>query len=1360
MDLNKQGEFGTHDETESIQVDTPTLVATPSIQSTTIERSALEQASSEVSISISSISVETPSLNTHESITSRSEMLSTPATISNMCPRSGQSPTAALSILSFKNTDLRAEVQDDDYRSTSSSISPLPDPTPSSGSDHKTPRLSLIPHESISVNTINEENSKSTQSLVSFGDALGKPASSQYLDEDHFLLHTMSSLEQNMLTSKIEALESELIAARAEAYELVLQLQAEKQRSELVPLCLWPQTMERPVSPMIVSSPPCVEESAVAYGDASIQTNDNTATIIELDKNEYESFMLIAMKLQEENKTLWEQLSAKEKAISFMTENMNALANDVKHLTDQLSIIGDTNLTLQAALKEKTSIIENYEAEQARIVLSDICQQTDVIKCISREVYAIEQAELPVSVDIAQQTSFIQIQSPSSSESEHYAKNEQIDEQKDDQNDNQKSDQAVQAVQDSLDDLDVPQKTLIEMEKQISGKEDELAELIAKIDALGSWYSKEVERLKGIQYVQNEADNMLAISKQEGKQSNLLEIAGSVLPAPSHDGSREAWTITRLIEALNFQSYKDSCASRNVPDCVLVYASEVLPRIIDIQRMLRALQKEYYAYVEQIKANTRTITTLSADNEALRVANAELKESIKMLKSSNNIDKLTKSDLAEQKDNLLQSSLSATKVPVTDLLSQLIPFINDELTKKKALNVDTLEKTIVEQAQLQFSPDLKPDLSTTMNDFSVSADLSINEETMAQLRELVDSGGQVSHEQSVSRWEDYGPLLLVAQAKHQAKQSEADDIGIVSNQPDYKLHYLRSKMDAFIFRHQVLKIFDVFNTLLKESNLQQGTESAFFPDNISELIDDFKSVSTLREHLQEENRKLIDTVEYRNRRVNELETILLALYQQSTHFFRTYKSVLDKAIISLVKQDSLLMHSDMGAISMILLHAKVCLENSVNDSIKDAVIRAFNEQPHSQITTSSRANVLNSVDAISGDRDTSHCLPLTASNRESSMRPLLQVDARPSFLLSHCDPTASQSQAPEDTSKHTPLMQAVIEGNYNNITSALITKYACKQDSAGMTALMHAVVHRRFGLISKLAVSEAGIALPDGRTALFLAIELKYMDIAEELRQYEGVPVARVPVPHGEQKHVQAKKGGQSRRESFGPANMEASHRGKITGLTNLMAAAEKNDLVTVWILIPNEGCIQDSKGRTALMYAAYAGNLRVTELLLQFEARMQDCNGCTALMYAVQAGNVELVKLLANAESRIINNTFSTALMMAARLKSEQMMNVLAPLECGIQGYSSSTTRFLPVSPRTRRGSINPQNFFTADAHGSGVTALMISANVGFKYGVTLLLNEELSLRDRNGYSAYDYAIYGKGDEHLQKEIAYLLRE
>lgn len=1359
MDQNHQGEFGVNNESVSILIDTPSLVETPTIQSTTIERSALEQASSEMSVAASSISINTPSLNTHESMTSVSEVLSTSAMISNICPYSEQSPTAALSILSFKNTGLRAEAQDDNNQRTSSSVSPLPDPDLSNGTDRKTPRLSTIPHESISVNTINEENSRSTQSLVSFGDALCKPPSSQCLDEDQFHMYSMSSFEKNILMGKVEALETELNAARKEIYELVLQLELEKQRFDLVSQCTQqPLTTERSISPTPIPSILRVEDRPITCVDANTQTdNSNRDAIIELDKQEYESFMVIAMKLQDENKVLWEQLSSKDSTISFMTENINTLTEEMQHLTDQLSMIGDTNLTLQAALQEKTSIIEKYEAEKAKFVLSDNYQQTDIMECISEEVYANEQTELSVGTDIALQTSFILTQLPSSPKSEHFMDCEQ------------KNDQAIQTIQDSIDTMsglnivDAPQKVLICIEEQITIKKEELTKLVIKIDALGSWYSKEVQRLNDIQYVQNEADNILAISKLEGKQPNLLEMGGSVLPAPSHDGSREAWTITKLIEALNFQSYKDSCTSEDVPECTLFYVSEVLPRITDIQRMLRALQKEHFAYLEQIKADTKIIKTLNVDNEALRSVNAELTESIKALKTESNTNELTKDDLTEQKDSLLQSSSCAMKVPFTDLLGQLIPFITDELAKKKAVNVDTLEKTIVEQTQLQFSPDLKLDFSDIMNDFSVSTDVSINEDTIARLREMVESEDQDSREHTVSRWKDYEQLLITAQAKlrnQQTKQTDADDIGIVSDPPDYKLHYLRSKLDAFVLRHQTMKIFDVFNALLKANNQQQGAEGIFCPTNISELVDDFKVISTLKEHLLEENKSLTDTLEYKTRRVNELETILLALYQQCTHFFRTYKNILDNATISLVNQDALLMHSDMGAVSLILLHTKVCLESSVSDSIRNATIKAFNEQPQSQITTSTYTNTLNPANVPNIDRDSSHALHLTTSNRDISTQSLLQADARPSFLLSHCDPITSQGLASDDTSKHTPLMQAVIEGNYNNITSALITKYACRQDAVGMTALMHAVVHRRFGLISKLAVPEAGIALPDGRTALFLAIELKYMDIAEELRPYEGVPVARVPLPHAEHKQGYTKKGAQSRRESFGSSNIETTQKGKITGLTNLMAAAEKNDLVTVWILISNEGCIQDSKGRTALMYAAYAGNLRVAELLLQFEARMQDSNGCTALMYAVQAGNFEVVKLLASAESRIINNTFSTALMMAARLKSEEMMNILAPLECGIQGYSSSTARLLPKSPKPRRGCINPQNFFTADAHGSGVTALMISANVGFKYGVTLLLNEEISLRDRNGYSAYDYAVYGKGNEHIQKEIAYLLRE
>lgn len=1318
MDQDKQGEFESCDETASIQVETPSLVETPDIQFTIVERSTLEQASSGVSFSVSSISVETPSLNVQESITSASEVLSTPATIDQVCPRSAQSPAAPLSILSFKNTNLRPLPPNDSRFSASSSTALLPDPSLTGGSDSRTSRSSLLPRESISVNTITEENSKSTQSLVSLGEVLEGPINSQPLDDDRFQTYPFVDVERQMLSNKIEALESELLLARSEADELMLQLEIERHQFELLSQCLCQTlTTERAISPMSVPSPTNAVEPPAAYADVDVQTTSNNETMVELNKQEYESFMVIAMKLQDENSTLWEQVSSKDKTIALTTEAVDTLTDDVKHLTDQLSIIGETNLSLQIALQEKASIIEQYELERAKAALSDSCQQTDNPECVSKEVSATEPVELPLRADVEQQTSLTSTQSSELSGDAH-------------------------SVHDEPKDMTgTPLKALAEISEQISVKKEELLGVMAKIDTLGSWYSKEVERLEGIKYVQSEADSLLTASKQEGKQSTLLELAGSVLPAPSHDGSRESRTITRLIEVLNFQPYKDSCTSGDLSDCILIYASEVLPHIVDIQRMLRALQKEYYAYLEQLRADTKTIATLGADNEVLRAANANLQESVEALKAQVDSDGLTKNDLPTEKDIQLHSTSANTKAPANGLLGQLLPFLNDELTKKKALNIDALEKTISKQTEIPLSRTLRPDLSKMADDFSVSADVSLTEDSMNQLREMIDANDQPTHEHGASRWEDYEPLLTAMQARHQAKRSLTRDIDVVSGQSDYKLHYLRSKLDAFMLRHQVLKIFNVLGTLLEENNLQQGSKDSFCSTDLS---------------------KLIEVLDHKTRRVNELETILLALYQQSTHFFRTYKSVLDMATVSLIKQDSLLMHSDMGAISMILLHAKVCLENSSSEIVKDAVLRAFNEQPRSQITPNSHANVLASADLLDGNKEPTNPLTMTVlqTNPEPSLRSLLQTDIRPSFLLSHCDPAASQGQIPEDTSKHTPLMQAVIEGNYSSITAALITKYACKQDGAGMTALMHAVVHRRFGLISKLAAAEAGVALPDGRTALFLAIELKYMDIAEELRPYEGIPVARIPVLHREQKHAHTKKGAQSRRESLGSSNLETGHGGKVTGLTNLMAAAEKNDLVTVWILIPNEGCIQDSRGRTALMYAAYAGNLRVVELLLQFEARMQDSNGCTALMYAVQAGNIEIVKLLASTEARIINNTFSTALMMAARLKSEQMMNVLAPLECGIQGYSSSTARLLPMSPRARRGSINPQNFFTADANGSGVTALMISANVGFKYGVSLLLNEELSLRDRNGYSAYDYAVYGKGDGHLQKEIAHLLRE
>lgn len=99
------------------------------------------------------------------------------------------------------------------------------------------------------------------------------------------------------------------------------------------------------------------------------------------------------------------------------------------------------------------------------------------------------------------------------------------------------------------------------------------------------------------------------------------------------------------------------------------------------------------------------------------------------------------------------------------------------------------------------------------DDFSVSADVSLTEDSMNQLREMIDANDQPTHEHGASRWKDYEPLLIAMQARHQAKRSLTRDIDVVSGQPDYKLHYLRSKLDAFMLRHQVLKIFNVLGTL-------------------------------------------------------------------------------------------------------------------------------------------------------------------------------------------------------------------------------------------------------------------------------------------------------------------------------------------------------------------------------------------------------------------------------------------------------------------------------------------------------------------------------------------------------------------
>ena len=179
-----------------------------------------------------------------------------------------------------------------------------------------------------------------------------------------------------------------------------------------------------------------------------------------------------------------------------------------------------------------------------------------------------------------------------------------------------------------------------------------------------------------------------------------------------------------------------------------------------------------------------------------------------------------------------------------------------------------------------------------------------------------------------------------------------------------------------------------------------------------------------------------------------------------------------------------------------------------------------------------------------------------------------------------------------DEDGNTPLHLAVKEAKIDDL--AKLKGYAGRRNKKGETALMIAVEMDAIDVVRELAPLESNCFLLNGTTALSLALELEHLECAAILLKYEGVD-NRAP-------------------------NIDSN------GVTNLMRAAENDDIVGVWSWLPRQCKYTDNQGQTAFMRAAATGNLKLCKLLMQSEAGMRDLDGRTALMhYAISGGSVSL---------------------------------------------------------------------------------------------------------------------------------------
>lgn len=256
-----------------------------------------------------------------------------------------------------------------------------------------------------------------------------------------------------------------------------------------------------------------------------------------------------------------------------------------------------------------------------------------------------------------------------------------------------------------------------------------------------------------------------------------------------------------------------------------------------------------------------------------------------------------------------------------------------------------------------------------------------------------------------------------------------------------------------------------------------------------------------------------------------------------------------------------------------------------------------------------------------------------------------------------------------------------------------------KRDREGATALMYAAACNSLATIRLLLDEEAGLTRNDGETALSISLRAGSYEAAEVLTPYE----ATVP----DTNHVSGRK-------------------------TDLMRAAETDDVITVWCLVGKQAKETDMTGRTALMYASTAGNLDSVRILAPHEAGIQvrsknKYHGMSALMFALEAGKQDVVSflLMLEAERELVDTSGNTLLMRAVKLHADYAIIKLSHTLAGRRNSIGLSALDLAATdgylPGIRALQVHEGNL-TDDA---GTTALMRATQNGHLTAIELLRNE-----------------------------------
>lgn len=231
---------------------------------------------------------------------------------------------------------------------------------------------------------------------------------------------------------------------------------------------------------------------------------------------------------------------------------------------------------------------------------------------------------------------------------------------------------------------------------------------------------------------------------------------------------------------------------------------------------------------------------------------------------------------------------------------------------------------------------------------------------------------------------------------------------------------------------------------------------------------------------------------------------------------------------------------------------------------------------------------------------------------------------------------------------------------------------AGQRDASGQTALMKTARYGHAGVARLLREHEAGLYDNSNQTALDLALDNGYYDVALllECEHNDETDITMLMISAGAgsiddvNRHLSeaglrdhdgwsalmyAAEAGYSdcvlpllKRETGLQASGE--QYGYPAGTSALILAASNGHTACTELLADHESGLVDGSGKTALIYAASSGYTDVVRLLCGREACLRDNGGWTALMHAAYAGEIGCVRLLLN-EIDVLNDRNETAL-------------------------------------------------------------------------------------------------------------------